>query len=174
VPVDRNTALVSIDPRVDIGHVHLKVADLDRALDFWHGVLGFDVTARIGDQAAFLSAGGYHYHIGLNTWESKNSAPPSPGTTGLYHLAVRFPDRKTLAEAVKRVLDAGIQLDGASDHGVSEAIYLRDPDRYFATSIYPRPGQVDRIQEVAGSSPASSIASIYREDLTKQSVTEPA
>jgi catechol 2,3-dioxygenase len=128
VPVDRNTPLVSIDPRVDIGHVHLKVAGLDRALDFWHGVLGFDVTARIGDQAAFLSAGGYHHHIGLNTWESKDGAPPPPGTTGLYHVAVRFPDRKTLAEAVRRVLDAGIQLDGASDHGVSEAIYLRDPD----------------------------------------------
>jgi catechol 2,3-dioxygenase len=119
---------MAIDPRVDIGHVHLKVADLDRALAFWHGVLGFDVTYRIGDQAAFLSAGGYHHHIGLNTWESKNGSPPPSGATGLYHVAVRFPDRATLAEAVQRVLDAGIRLDGASDHGVSEAIYFRDPD----------------------------------------------
>ncbi|HKP17635.1 MAG TPA: VOC family protein [Gaiellaceae bacterium] len=118
----------SIDARVDIGHVHLKVADLDGALEFWHGTLGFDVTHRYGDQAVFLSAGGYHHHIGLNTWESKGGSPPAPGTTGLYHVAVRFPDRRTLAEAVKRVLDAGIRLDGASDHGVSEAIYLRDPD----------------------------------------------
>jgi catechol 2,3-dioxygenase len=117
-----------IDPRVDIGHVHLKVADLDRALAFWRDVLGFEEQARMGDQAAFISAGGYHHHIGLNTWESRGGAPPPPGHTGLYHVAVRFPDRKTLAEAVKRVLGAGIQLEGASDHGVSEAIYLRDSD----------------------------------------------
>ena len=117
-----------IDPRVDIGHVHLKVADIDRALAFWHGVLGFDVTQRMGDQAAFLSAGGYHHHIGLNTWESRGGSPPPPGTTGLYHVAIRFPDRRTLAQAVRRVLDAELPLDGASDHGVSEAIYLRDPD----------------------------------------------
>jgi catechol 2,3-dioxygenase len=117
-----------IDPRVDIGHVHLKVADLDRALAFWCGVLGFEEQARMGDQAAFISAGGYHHHIGLNTWESRGGSPPPPGTTGLYHVAVRFPDRRTLAEAVRRVLDAGVRLDGASDHGVSEAIYLRDPD----------------------------------------------
>lgn len=119
---------VSIDPRVDIGHVHLKVADLDQSLAFWRDVLGFEEQARMGDQAAFISAGGYHHHIGLNTWESKGGSPPPPGSTGLYHVAVRFPDRKTLAEAVKRVLDAGVPLDGASDHGVSEAIYLRDPD----------------------------------------------
>jgi catechol 2,3-dioxygenase len=118
----------SIDSRVDIGHVHLKVADLDRALGFWRDVLGFEEQARMGDQAAFISAGGYHHHIGLNTWESRGGTPPPPGHTGLYHVAVRFPDRKTLAEAVKRVLEAGIQLEGASDHGVSEAIYLRDPD----------------------------------------------
>ena len=117
-----------LDPRVDIGHVHLKVADLDRALDFWCGVLGFEEQARMGDQAAFVSAGGYHHHIGLNTWESQGGSPPAPGTTGLYHVAVRFPDRATLARAVRRVLDAGVQLEGASDHGVSEAIYLRDPD----------------------------------------------
>ena len=118
----------TLDPRVDVGHVHLKVSDIDRALDFYVGVLGFDVMARIGDQAAFISAGGYHHHIGLNTWESKGAGPPPRSSTGLYHTAIRFPDRKTLAQAVRRVLDAGIQLDGASDHGVSEAIYLRDPD----------------------------------------------
>jgi catechol 2,3-dioxygenase len=121
-------AEVPIDPRADIGHVHLKVADLDRALAFWRDVLGFEEQARMGDQAAFLSAGGYHHHIGLNTWESKGGTPPLPGSTGLYHVAVRFPDRRTLAEAVKRVLAAGVPLEGASDHGVSEAIYLRDPD----------------------------------------------
>jgi len=118
----------TIDPRVDIGHVHLKVADIDRSLAFWRDVLGFEEQARMGDQAAFISAGGYHHHIGLNTWESKGGAPPPPGTTGLYHVAVRYPDRKTLAGALRRVLDAGIPLQGASDHGVSEAIYLRDPD----------------------------------------------
>ncbi len=117
-----------LDSRVDIGHVHLKVADLDRALGFWCGVLGFEEQARMGDQAAFISAGGYHHHIGLNTWESAGGLPPPPNTTGLYHVAVRFPDRKTLAEAVHRVLRANIQVDGASDHGVSEAVYLRDPD----------------------------------------------
>jgi catechol 2,3-dioxygenase len=119
---------MALDPRVDIGHVHLKVADLDRALAFYEGVLGFEVVIRHGDQAAFISAGGYHHHIGLNTWESKGAGPPPRNSTGLYHTAIRFPDRRTLAQAVKRVLDAGIPLDGASDHGVSEAIYLRDPD----------------------------------------------
>jgi catechol 2,3-dioxygenase len=119
---------MTLDPRVDIGHVHLKVSDLDRALDFYSGVLGFDVVVRLGDEAAFISAGGYHHHIGLNTWESKGAGPPPPNTTGLFHTAIRFPDRKTLAEAVKRVVDSGIPLTGASDHGVSEAIYLRDPD----------------------------------------------
>jgi catechol 2,3-dioxygenase len=117
-----------LDSRVDIGHVHLKVADLDRALGFWCGVLGFEEQARLGEQAAFVSAGGYHHHIGLNTWESAGGSPAPPGHTGLFHVAVRFPDRKTLAEAVKRVLAAEIPLQGASDHGVSEAIYLRDPD----------------------------------------------
>ena len=117
-----------IDPRVDVGHIHLKVADLDRALRFYRDVLGFELTQRLGDSAAFLSAGGYHHHIALNTWESKGGTPPAPGTTGLYHVAFRFPDRRTLAAALRRVLDAGIRLDGASDHGVSEALYLRDPD----------------------------------------------
>ena len=119
---------MSIDPRVGIGHVHLKVADLDRALDFYVGVLGFELMQRFGDQAAFVAAGGYHHHLGLNTWESKGGAPPPPGTTGLYHVAILYPDRKTLADALRRVLDAGVRLEGATDHGVSEAIYLNDPD----------------------------------------------
>ena len=117
-----------IDPRVDIGHVHLKVADIQRALDFYFGVLGFEEPARYGDQAVFLSAGGYHHHIGLNTWESQGGTPPPPGHTGLYHVAIRYPDRQSLADALRRLGDAGIRLDGASDHGVSEALYLRDPD----------------------------------------------
>jgi len=120
---------MAIDPRVDIGHVHLKVSDLDRAIAFYRDVLGFELMHRYGDQAAFLSAGGYHHHIGLNTWESLGGSPPPPGTTGLYHVAIRYPDRPTLAQAVKQVLDAGIRLSGASDHGVSEAIYLHDPDQ---------------------------------------------
>ena len=119
---------MTIDPRVDIGHVHLKVADIDRALDFYCGILGFELMARLGDDAAFISAGGYHHHIGLNTWESKGGTPAPPGHTGLYHTAIRYPDRKALADALRRLADAGISLDGASDHGVSEALYLRDPD----------------------------------------------
>jgi len=118
----------SIDPGADIGHVHLKVADIDRSLDFYAGVLGFELMARMGEQAAFISAGGYHHHIGLNTWESKGGTPPPSGTTGLFHVAIRYPTRAALAEAVRRVLEAGVRLDGASDHGVSEALYLRDPD----------------------------------------------
>ena len=117
-----------INPRVDIGHVHLKVADLDRALAFYAGVLGFDLMQRLGHAAAFLSAGGYHHHIGLNTWESRGGPPPAPGTTGLYHTAIRYPDRRALADALARLRRAGIPLEGASDHGVSEALYLRDPD----------------------------------------------
>lgn len=119
---------MTIDPRVDIGHVHLKVSDIERALRFYRDVLGFEVVAQYGDQAVFISAGGYHHHIGLNTWESKGGSPPPPGTTGLYHVAIRYPDRQALANAVKAVVEAGIPLSGASDHGVSEAIYLRDPD----------------------------------------------
>lgn len=113
---------------VRIGHVHLKVADLERALSFWRDILGFEVTQRLGRQAAFLSAGGYHHHIGLNTWESAGGSPPRPGTTGLYHVAILYPTRAELADALRRVVKAGIALDGAADHGVSEAIYLRDPD----------------------------------------------
>jgi catechol 2,3-dioxygenase len=120
---------MAIDPRVDIGHVHLKVSDLDRAIAFYRDVLGFELMQRMGDEAAFLSAGGYHHHIGLNTWESAGGPPPPRGTTGLFHVAIRYPDRRTLAQAVRSVLDAAIQLTGASDHGVSEAIYLRDPDQ---------------------------------------------
>ncbi len=117
-----------IDPRVDIGHVHLKVADLERALAFYSGVLGFQVMERMGPSAAFLSAGGYHHHIGLNTWESKDGSPPPANTTGLYHVAIRYPDRTALAEALRRLVAARIPLEGAADHGVSEALYLRDPD----------------------------------------------
>src|SRR6186713_3550008 len=111
-----------------IGHVHLKVADLDRALGFYCGVLGFELMQRYGSEAAFLSAGGYHHHIGLNTWESRNGQPPAPGTTGLYHVAIRYPDRAALAAALRRLIEAQVPLEGASDHGVSEALYLRDPD----------------------------------------------
>jgi catechol 2,3-dioxygenase len=117
-----------IDPRVEIGHVHLKVADLERSLSFYCGVLGFELTTRMGRGAAFVSAGGYHHHLGLNTWESRGAGPPAPGTTGLYHVAIRYPDRRTLGDALRRLDAAGIPLDGAADHGVSEAVYLRDPD----------------------------------------------
>jgi catechol 2,3-dioxygenase len=124
---------------VDIGHVHLKVSDLERAVAFYRDVLGFEVQHRYGDEAAFLSAGGYHHHIGLNTWQSKGGSPPPPGTTGLFHVAIRYPDRKTLAQAVKAVLDAGVPLSGASDHGVSEAIYLHDPDENGIELYHDRP-----------------------------------
>jgi catechol 2,3-dioxygenase len=117
-----------LDPAVDIGHVHLKVAEIDRAIGFYRDVLGFDLMQRMGDQAAFLSAGGYHHHIGLNTWESKGGSAPPPGTTGLYHVAIRYPSRAALADALKRLVDNRIPISGASDHGVSEAIYLSDPD----------------------------------------------
>lgn len=117
-----------VDSRVHIGHVHLKVANIGRALDFYCGVLGFEVTQRFGESAAFLSAGGYHHHLAVNTWESLGGAPPAAGTTGLYHTAIVYPTRMKLAEALRRAIDAGIALDGAADHGVSESIYLRDPD----------------------------------------------
>jgi catechol 2,3-dioxygenase len=117
-----------IDPRVDIGHVHLKVADIERALDFYVSVLGFELQQRMGPDAAFVSAGGYHHHIGLNTWQSRGGTPPPPGHTGLFHFAIRYPDRANLADALRRLVDARVPVSGASDHGVSEAIYLADPD----------------------------------------------
>lgn len=131
-----------IDAGARIGHVHLKVADLDRALGFYCGVLGFELTQRFGAQAAFVSAGGYHHHIGLNTWESAGGSPPPRGSTGLYHLAIVYPTRAALADALRRVLNAGIALDGASDHGVSEAIYLRDPDENGVELYVDRPREM--------------------------------
>jgi catechol 2,3-dioxygenase len=128
-----------IDPGVDVGHVHLKVADLDRSLDFYCGVLGFELMQRYGNQAAFISAGGYHHHIGLNTWESLGGTPPPPGHTGLFHAAIRYPTRKALATALMRLADAGIPLSGASDHGVSEALYLNDPDGNGLELYWDRP-----------------------------------
>jgi catechol 2,3-dioxygenase len=128
-----------IDPQTRIGHVHLKVADLERALGFYCGVLGFELMQRMGTQAAFISAGGYHHHIGLNTWESRGGSPPPAGTTGLYHTAIVFPTRAALADALRRVLAAGIELDGAADHGVSEALYLRDPDDNGVELYWDRP-----------------------------------
>jgi catechol 2,3-dioxygenase len=128
-----------ISAETRIGHVHLKVADLDRALDFYCGVLGFELTQRYGAEAAFVSAGGYHHHIGLNTWESSGGASPPPGTTGLYHVAILYPTRADLADAMKRLLAHGISLDGASDHGVSEALYLRDPDQNGVELYWDRP-----------------------------------
>ena len=128
-----------IDPRADIGHVHLKVSDIERALGFYRDVLGFEVMQRWGEDAAFISAGGYHHHIGLNTWYSRGGFPPPAGTTGLFHVAIRYPDRAALATALRRVLAAGISLDGASDHGVSEALYLHDPDGNGIELYYDRP-----------------------------------
>ena len=129
----------SIDSQVRIGHVHLKVADLDRALGFYCGVLGFELKQRFGRSAAFIAAGGYHHHIGLNTWESVGGSPPPRGATGLYHLAILYPTRVLLADALRRLRAAGIALDGASDHGVSEALYLRDPDENGVELYWDRP-----------------------------------
>ncbi|WP_193214066.1 VOC family protein [Luteolibacter marinus] len=129
----------SIDPRVRIGHVHLKVADLERSLGFYRDILGLQLTQRFGDSAAFLSAGGYHHHLGVNTWESLGGTPPPPGHTGLFHTAILYPDRPSLADALRRVQRAGIPLDGAADHGVSEALYLRDPDQNGVELYCDRP-----------------------------------
>lgn len=128
-----------IDAGVRIGHVHLKVADLERAIRFYCGVLGFELTQRMGDGAAFVSAGGYHHHIGLNTWESLGGDAPARGTTGLYHLAILYPTRRALADALQRLIDAKIKLEGAADHGVSEALYLRDPDDNGVELYWDRP-----------------------------------
>jgi catechol 2,3-dioxygenase len=130
-----------IDAGVRIGHVHLKVADLERALGFYCGVLGFQLTQRYGSEAAFVSAGGYHHHIGLNTWESRGGSPPPRGTTGLFHLAILYPTRAALADALRRLSEAGVALDGASDHGVSEALYLRDPDDNGIELYWDRPAE---------------------------------
>jgi catechol 2,3-dioxygenase len=142
-PIQTRIAETALDRPIDagtrIGHVHLKVADLDRALAFYCGVLGFDLMQRYGESAAFVSAGGYHHHIGLNTWESKGGPPPAPGTTGLYHIAILYPTRAALADALRRLVKAGVPLDGASDHGVSEALYLRDPDQNGVELYRDRP-----------------------------------
>ena len=138
---DSSAAPVPIAAGARIGHVHLKVADLDRALGFYVGVLGFELTQRYGPQAAFVSAGGYHHHIGLNTWESRGGRPPAPGTTGLFHVAILYPARADLADAMRRLEEAGIPLDGASDHGVSEALYLSDPDGNGVELYWDRPAE---------------------------------
>jgi catechol 2,3-dioxygenase len=138
VPRDVRPAAAPIDAGVRIGHVHLKVADLERALSFYCGVLGFELTQR-RPGAAFISAGGYHHHIGLNTWESRGGSPPPMGTTGLYHLAILYPTRALLADALRRLIEADIPLEGASDHGVSEALYLRDPDDNGVELYWDRP-----------------------------------
>jgi catechol 2,3-dioxygenase len=132
---------VAIHPHVRIGHVHLRVADLDRALRFYCDVLGFQLTQRFGPSAAFVAAGGYHHHIGLNTWESRGGSPPPSGSTGLYHVAILYPTRAELAAALRRVTAAGIVLDGAADHGVSEALYLRDPDENGVELYWDRPAE---------------------------------
>ena len=138
-PIEPANVATPIAASTRIGHVHLKVADLDRALGFYCGVLGFGLKQRYGAQAAFISAGDYHHHIGLNTWESQGGSPPAPGTTGLFHTAILYPTRGALADALRRVMAAGIQLDGASDHGVSEALYLRDPDQNGVELYWDKP-----------------------------------
>ena len=132
----------TIDPNVRIGHVHLKVANLQRALDFYCGVLGFELTQRYDEEAAFVSAGGYHHHIGLNTWESRDGSPPPTGATGLYHFAILYPTRAALADALRRLMQANISLEGASDHGVSEALYLSDPDGNGIELYWDRPKEL--------------------------------
>jgi len=132
----------TIDPNVHIGHVHLKVANLQRALDFYCGVLGFELTQRYGEEAAFVSAGGYHHHIGLNTWETRDGSAPPRGSTGLYHFAILYPTRVALADALRRLMQANISLEGASDHGVSEALYLSDPDGNGIELYWDRPKEL--------------------------------
>ena len=146
----------AIDPGADIGHVHLKVSDIERALEFYRDVLGFEVMQRWGEDAAFVSAGGYHHHIGLNTWESLGGSPPPAGTTGLYHTAILYPTRRALADALRRVIEAGLPLDGASDHGVSEALYLRDPDDNGVELYW------DRSQEMWPRTPQGELAMFTR------------
>lgn len=152
-----------IDAGVRIGHVHLKVADLQRALDFYVGVLGFQLTQRYGPQAAFISAGGYHHHIGLNTWESRGGQPPARGTTGLFHTAILYPTRAALADALRRLIAAGVSLDGAADHGVSQALYLRDPDQNGVELYWDRP-EAEWPRDAAGNL-AMITAALDLEDL---------
>ena len=165
-PATAATSTKPIDPGVRIGHVHLKVADIERSLAFYCGVLGFELQARYGTQAAFFSAGGYHHHFGINTWESKNGQPPAPGTTGLYHSAILYPTRPALADALRRLIAAGIPLDGASDHGVSEALYLRDPDQNGVELYWDRPR--DQWPKAADGSLAMKTAWLDLEDLLKE------
>jgi catechol 2,3-dioxygenase len=155
-----------IDPRVRIGHTHLKVANIERALGFYCGVLGFSLKARYGKQAAFIAAGDYHHHIGLNTWESLGAPPPPPHTTGLYHHAILYPTRAALADALRRLIAAGIPLDGASDHGVSEALYLRDPDENGVELYWDRP--VDKWPVNPDGSPAMFTEWLDLENLLRE------
>ncbi len=164
-PANTDT-LLPINPQVRIGHVHLKVSDLQRSIAFYCGVLGFQVMQRFGRQAAFLSAGGYHHHIGLNTWESLDGAPPPQGTTGLYHVAILYPTRSELAGALRRLISAGIPLDGAADHGVSEALYLRDPDENGVELYWDRARELWPVTpdgELAMFSRALDLASLLHE-----------
>ncbi|HEX5758217.1 MAG TPA: VOC family protein [Thermoanaerobaculia bacterium] len=149
----------------DIGHVHLKVSDLERALEFYCGVLGFELISRYGPQAAFVSAGGYHHHLGLNTWESRGGSPPPPGRTGLYHVAIRYPERRDLADALRRLQAAGVPLQGAADHGVSEALYLADPDRNGLELYWDRPR--DEWPRQPDGRPAISTDPLDLEDLLR-------
>ncbi|HEX9967820.1 MAG TPA: VOC family protein [Solirubrobacterales bacterium] len=158
----------TIPAETDIGHVHLKVADLERALDFYCGVLGFALVSRYGPQAAFVSAGGYHHHIGLNTWESRGGSPPPGGHTGLYHAAIRYPTRQALAIAVQRVLDAGVRLQGAADHGVSEAVYLADPDWNGLELYWDRPRE--QWPRAPDGSPVMHTDSLDLEDLLQSAM----
>jgi len=155
----------TIDPGTDIGHVHLKVSDLERSVRFYHDVLGFEVMHRYGDDAAFLSAGGYHHHIGLNTWESHSAPPPPPHTTGLYHVAIKYPKRAALADALRRLMASGTPIDGASDHGVSEALYLRDPDDNGVELYWDRP-------EAAWPRTADGELAMYTRPLNVQALLE--
>ena len=142
VPIETPQTPRPIAEGVRIGHVHLKVSDLDRALGFYCGVLGFELMQRYGARAAFIAAGGYHHHIGLNTWESQGGSPPPTGSTGLFHTAILYPTRAALADALQRIIEAGIALDGASDHGVSEALYLRDPDQNGVELYWDKPREL--------------------------------
>lgn len=146
----------AIDPQVRIGHVHLKVADLERSLDFYCGILGFELMQRMGAEAAFVSAGGYHHHVGLNTWDSRSGSPPPQGTTGLFHFGILYPTRAALADALRRLIEARIRPDGASDHGVSEALYLRDPDQNGVELYWDKP------RELWPRTPAGELAMFTR------------